>query len=219
MSRLKLLSGFIFLKLFLRISRLTNREKNLITSPKTTKKTISIDLLKQGDSREFTHLIRIYQDMVFACCRTVGLREDEIEDAASEAFVTVYKSIGSYSSKSKLSSWLWKIAFRKALDYRKKTQNKFITSADTIETFASLSPLPETAMSKQEQNAVWETVQKLSEPYSAVIVLYYRDRNSVEDIAQILEMPENTVKTCLYRGRKELYNRLKSMWETNYVRE
>jgi RNA polymerase sigma-70 factor (ECF subfamily) len=64
---------------------------------------------------------------------------------------------------------------------------------------------------------LWKHLQK--KPPAAVIVLFYREEKSIEDIAQILEMPPNTVKTHLHRGRKELYHQLRSIWESEYVRK
>jgi RNA polymerase sigma factor (sigma-70 family) len=182
--------------------------------------TICIASLKRGDSRVFAQFVKIYQDMVFACCRSMGLREDEIEDVASEAFIAAYQSIKNYNGQSKLSSWLWKIAYHKSLDYRKKMQNKAIPAADSIDTLAAGASSPEMHLSAQEQNAaIWEAVQRLSHPQAAVIVLYYREGKSIEEVGRILEIPENTVKTYLHRGRKELYSRLQSVWETDYVRK
>jgi len=167
----------------------------------------------------FTRFVRTYQNMVFACCRAVGLREEDIEDAAGETFLAAYKSIKNFSGKSKLSSWLWKIAYYKALDYRKK-EYKTKPSMAVIETLAAPAETPEMNLSAEEQNAaVWQAVQRLSQPQAAVIVLYYREGKSIEDIARILETPGNTIKTYLHRGRKELYSRLQSIWETDYVRK
>jgi RNA polymerase sigma-70 factor (ECF subfamily) len=103
--------------------------------------------------------VRIYQDMVFACCRTVGLREDEIEDAASESFLAAYKSIKKYSGKSKLSSWLWKIAYHKALDYRRKEPNKPVPDADMSETIPAASAAPEINLADQAKSPPSEAVQ------------------------------------------------------------
>ncbi len=179
---------------------------------------ICVASLKRGDSGTFTRFVRDYQDMVFACCRAVGLRGEDIEDASSETFLAAYKSIKNYNGKSKLSSWLWKIAYYKALDYRKKEQNK--TTPAMMETLAAPAATPEMNLSVEEQNAVvWQAVQRLSQPQAAAIVLYYREGKSIEDIARILETPGNTVKTYLHRGRKELYSRLQSIWETDYVRK
>lgn len=192
----------------------------MTTSPQKTGEGICIASLKRGDSRMFTRFVREYQGMVFACCRAVGLREEDVEDAAGEAFLAAYKSIKNYSGKSKLSSWLWKIAYYKALDYRKKWQNKTTPAKIEIETLAAPAASPEANVSAEEQNAaVWQAVQQLSQPQAAAIVLYYREGKSIEDIARILETPENTVKTYLHRGRKELYSRLQPIWETDYVRK
>jgi len=222
MSLIKIPLGFRFLKLFSGFSRLIDRnEENSLKLPlEDTAKEIDIALLKHGESRVFARFVRGYQDMVFVCCRTVGLRNEDIEDAASETFLAAYKSIKNYSGKSKLSSWLWKIAYYKALDYRKKEQNKTPPAKIEIETLTAPAASPEVNVSAEEQNAaVWQAVQRLSQPQAAAIVLYYREGKSIEDIARILETPENTVKTYLHRGRKELYSQLQSIWETDYVRK
>jgi RNA polymerase sigma-70 factor (ECF subfamily) len=192
----------------------------LTTPSEKTGESICIASLKRGDSRVFAHFVRVYQNMVFACCRTVGLRDEDVEDAAGEAFLAAYTSIKNYSGKSKLSSWLWKIAYYKALDYRKKWQNKTTQIKIEIETLAAPAASPEVSVSVEEQNAaVWQAVQRLSQPQAAAIVLHYREGKPIEEIARILETPENTVKTYLHRGRKELYSQLQSVWETDYVRK
>ena len=58
--------------------------------------------LKKGDSKAFAHFVREYQDMVFACCRMVGLSENDSEDAASETFLAAFQSIHQYNGNGKL---------------------------------------------------------------------------------------------------------------------
>lgn len=48
-------------------------------------------------------------------------------------------------------------------------------------------------------------------------MLHYREQKSIEEIAVILQMPQNTVKTHLHRARKELYDQLQTVWKDNYV--
>jgi RNA polymerase sigma-70 factor (ECF subfamily) len=128
-------SGFRFLKLFSGTARLIDRnEENSLKLPlEDTAKEIDIALLKHGESRVFARFVRGYQDMVFVCCRTVGLRNEDIEDAASETFLAAYKSIKNYNGKSKLSSWLWKIAYHKAIDYRRKHYGREVCDENHLE--------------------------------------------------------------------------------------
>lgn len=177
-----------------------------------------IVLLKQGDAQAFAQFVRQYQDMVFACCRAVGLSDNDIEDAAADTFLAAWQAIAKFNENSKLSSWLWSIAYHKAIDHRRKR-----TAAGSLDESIESVSKPQTSTQEsietdEQSNRLWKAVQRLALPQAAVIVLFYREEKSIEDIARILEIPQNTVKTNLHRGRKELYNQLHSIWESEYVR-
>lgn len=61
-------------------------------------------LLRSGDHRAFAEFIDKYKETVFLCCRRLGLREDEVEDVASETFLAAFKAIGRYSGQAELST-------------------------------------------------------------------------------------------------------------------
>jgi len=181
---------------------------------------LDITSLKSGDAQAFACFVREYQDMVYACGRTVGLRDDEIEDAASETFMAAYRNIGSFSGRSKLGSWLWRIAYNKAVDHRRKRQAAGSLADDETMAVAAADTLPGSRLEEEEQSRViWQTVQKLPESQAATIVLFYREGRSIQEIAEILETSENTVKTWLHRGRGELFKKLRSFQEDRNARE
>jgi len=132
-------SGFRFLKLFSGTARLIDRnEENSLKLPlEDTAKEIDIALLKHGESRVFARFVRGYQDMVFACCRTVGLAGQDMEDAAAETFLAAWQSLRKFNEKGKLSSWLWKIAYHKAIDYRRKHYGQEVCDENHLETPAA----------------------------------------------------------------------------------
>lgn len=178
---------------------------------------ISIALLQQGDAQAFALFVNHYQDMVFACCRAAGLSGQDMEDAAAETFLAAWKSIGKFKGTSKLSSWLWSIAWRRSIDSRRKNKSAALLE----EPLRYLSAVPTTSADPVEQNelsdCVWQAVSRLSPPQAAAIVLCFREQKSTAEIAEILRMPENTVKTHLHRARKELYIQLQSVWRDQYV--
>lgn len=173
--------------------------------------------LKRGDTAAFALFVREFQDMVFACGRTVGLRDDEIEDVAGETFLAAYKSIRSFGCRSKLSSWLWRIAYNKAVDTRRRRPSGVPLKGDEPMS-APVERQPPARLEKEEQSRlIWQGVQTLPESQAAAIVLFYREGRSIQEIADILETPENTVKTWLHRGRNELFTKLQSIQENDYV--
>jgi len=87
-------------------------------------------LLRRGDHQAFAEFIDKYKETVFLCCRTLGLREDEVEDVASETFLAAYGAIGRYSGRAKLSTWLWAIAYRKGVSYLRKNRRELHLEAE-----------------------------------------------------------------------------------------
>lgn len=181
---------------------------------------ICIESLKRGDKKAFALFVNTYQDMVFACCRTAGLGPEDIEDAASETFLAAYKSIHRFKGQSKLSSWLWTIAYRKALDIQRKNGSQVSFNEDILTTTAaSQNTTTEDALDTRESSdAIWAAVQQLPQNWAAAVVLFYREDKTIKEIAQILNIPDNTVKTYLDRGRKKLYNSLETYWKDNHVK-
>jgi RNA polymerase sigma factor (sigma-70 family) len=181
---------------------------------------LSIALLKRGDTAEFARLVSQFQDMVFACGRSVGLRDQELEDAASETFMAAYRYIKTYDGKGKLSSWLWKIAYHKAVDHLGARPRAELFAEGQEESVAADCPLPGARLEAEERSRIlWEAVGKLPLSQAATVVLFYREGKSTRDIAEILEKPENTIRIWLHRGRNELHGRLRSIQETDYVRQ
>ncbi len=175
--------------------------------------------LKRGDTGAFALLVRQYQDMVLACGRTVGLRDDEMEDAAGETFLAAFRYIKTYRGQSKLSTWLWKIAYHKAVDVRRRRLAAGPLADDVVGAAEASDRLPGVRLEEDERSlAIWQAVQRLPESQAAAIVLFYREGRSIQEIAEILETPENTVKTWLSRGRSELAAKLQHIQENDHVR-
>ena len=181
---------------------------------------ICVESLKQGDEAAFALFVNTYQEMVFACCRSAGLSEADIEDAASETFLAAFRSIHRFRRQSKLSSWLWTIAYRKAVNILRKNRDKAAFNEDMMrENQAEPIHSGSNHLESQEQSRmIWNAVQQLPESWAPVIVLFYREEKQVAEIAEILTIPENTVKTYLDRGRKKLYELLKTTWKNDYVK-
>jgi RNA polymerase sigma-70 factor (ECF subfamily) len=160
-----------------------------------------IHRLQSGDSEAFADFIARYQQQVFLCCRTLGLNPAEAEDVASETFMAAYQGIGKYTGKAKLSTWLWKISYNKAISYirqkirRKKLQEKMQDEYTEIQKDEDSSPSAE---------IVWGAVQKLPQDQAMAIVLFYRQEKTIKEIANIMKKGQNTVKIHLFRGREKL---------------
>ena len=163
-------------------------------------------LLRSGDHGAFAQFIDKYKETVFLCCRRLGLREDEVEDVASETFLAAYKGLSRYGGRAELSTWLWAIAYRQAISYLRKNRRQWRLEAELNERIAgSEEQEPALAIQGEEtEKIVWEAVNKLPRLWTMAIILYYREEKSIIYIAKIMQTKENTIKTYLFRARQSL---------------
>ena len=163
-------------------------------------------LLRSGDERAFAEFIDKYKETVFLCCRTLGLREDEAEDVASETFLAAYRGLRRYKGRAQLSTWLWSIAYRQAVNYLRKNRRKWQLLAEPDEQLADSEERGPVSVAQDSERVeiVWQAVKRLPRLWATAVILYYRQEKSVADIAKIMQARENTVKTYLFRARERL---------------
>ena len=163
-------------------------------------------LLRSGDHRAFAEFIDKYKETVFLCCRKMGLSEDEAEDVASETFLAAYKGLRRYAGRAELSTWLWSIAYRKAVSFlRKNRRGRQIEADPDGQTTDGNHHGPEAVLQgKETEKTVWAAVDRLPRLWAVAVILFYREQKSVVDIAKIMRANENTVKTYLFRAREKL---------------
>lgn len=159
-----------------------------------------------GDHEAFGEFIDKYKGTVFMCCRTLGLREDDVEDVASETFLAAYRSISRYRGQAELGTWLWKIAYHKAVSHLRKYGRTGQLFDEDIEQLADMRRRPslDVLEDREQAESVWRLVMRLPKMWAVAILLFYREEKSVSEIAKIMKKGENTVKTFLFRGRKKL---------------
>ena len=165
-----------------------------------------LDKLLAGDHEAFAEFVDKYKSQVFLCCRTLGLREDEAEDVASETFLAAYKAISRYRGQAELSTWLWSIAYCQAVNYlRKNRRMQQLLAGPDGQAANSKQARPAAAVQdKEQEKIVWEAVKKLPRLWAVAVILHYREQKSTKDIAKIMRTKQNTVKTYLFRARKRL---------------
>jgi len=165
-----------------------------------------LEELLAGDHEAFARFVDKYKEMVFLCCRTMGIRDYEIEDVASETFMAAYKGIRRYRGQAELSTWLWTITYRKGIDYLRKSGRENQLFVEQDEKLAERRNVQVSAEleNKEQADIVWEAVGRLPKLWAMATVLFYREEKKVKEIAKIMRVSQNTVKTYLFRSRKRL---------------
>ena len=132
------------------------------------------------------------------------------EDMISEVFLDVWRQAGRFEARSAVSTWLLAIARFKALSaLRKRTDDEL--DDETAEAIPDTADTPEEAVQKKDKSEILrECLKSLSPEHREIVDLVYYHEKSVEEVAEIVGIPENTVKTRMFYARKRLSELLKA---------
>lgn len=172
-----------------------------------------IDRILSGDKEAFRSLIDGYQRLVGHIVFRMLPGSEEREDVCQEVFIKVYRNLSGFKFKSKLSTWIAKITRNTCINYLEKKRiphyDDFILENETIEDFPGGENKPDEIAEQRNISTILQyELDKLPLRYRTVLTLYHLDEMNYAEIAEIMELPEGTVKSHLFRGRKYLRERV-----------
>jgi len=128
--------------------------------------------------------------------------DTDVADVIQESILKAYTNYDALKDKDKFKPWILRIVHNTAIDFIKKQRD--ILDSEATEQVAVV----ESTIDKETKLTVWEAVRKLSFPYQTVIILYYYNDYSTEQISEITSTSVVNVRKQLSRGRKMLANLL-----------
>jgi len=161
-----------------------------------------------GSHDAFRQIVERYQTLIcsLAYCGTGSVSQSE--DLAQETFVTAWKELAKLREPAKLRAWLCGILRFAIGKHRRRQGREPDHAAEPMEAMAeSTAPEPppsQQAISLEETAILWRSLERIPEIYREPLVLFYREHQSIETVAQQLELSEDTVRQRLSRGRKLL---------------
>ena len=127
------------------------------------------------------------------------------QEIVQDVFVTCYSQYEKRTSIQSYKAWIYRITINRAKDFKKTAWYKRIFLADRwLEEKPDAVQIEKHVIEQDRDLLLSEAILALPEKYRNVIILYYYEQFSVKDIASILNISENTVKTQLKRGRDKL---------------
>ena len=162
--------------------------------------------LRAGDSYAFREFVQKYEHMVFVCCKSLGLDHAQAQDVAAETFLAASQALPKYAGRAKISTWLLRIAYNKAISFLRKNKRHRSLPPDIESQLADTNSTQASTIleNKEMCDIIWAKVQQLPKLWAFAIVMFYREQKSVAEIANIMKKRNNTVRTYLFRGRKRL---------------
>lgn len=173
------------------------------------------DYLKHVDSidgAELRQLMDRYGDDVWKYAYVLTKNREQAKDIAQEVFIRAHYHIRSFRGQSSLKTWLLAIARNQSLNYLSSSYFRKIGLRETVRPKQSAPSAESAYMGKQSAEEIWDVIFGLSKKLREVLVLDLEHELTVQETAQVLNLPAGTVKSRLHRARKEVEKRLKG-WE------
>ena len=170
-----------------------------------------IERVLKGDTQYFSHLVDKYKDIVYSITFKVLRNREDAEEMAQESFIKAYKSLHTFKGDAKFSTWLYRITYNNCISEVRKKKVKFVSTDDVQISDEpdemNFDGIPEENRAKYVKAAL----DKLPEDEYTLILLYYFEDKSVEEIVEITKLSVSNVKVKLFRTRKKLYSILNEM--------
>jgi len=166
-----------------------------------------------GDESAFQEIVERYQSKVFSIIHGIVRQRNDVEDIAQQVFAKVFFSIRNFDFRSSLITWIYKITVNECFDYlRKKKVRKLVYESDLSEdevrrvenTEPSVDRQPSADSTLARRDYVLKLMSRVSEEERALLMLKEVEGYSVEELADMMSMNENTIKVKLFRARQKL---------------
>lgn len=167
---------------------------------------VLLERISAGDQQAFSQLYLRYQPRLVRHCARV-LRDDlaQAADLVDEAMFDVWRSAENFAGRSKPSTWIYSIARNKVISWLRKTSEVTLEDESLLEAMIdpAANPQEELVMDDMKQH-LFRLMDQLTEEHREVLRLTYFEDKSVKEVADMLAISENTVKTRMFYARKRM---------------
>lgn len=188
-------------------------DKQLTIAERTLRDTNLLKRIANGDRDAFSELYTNYQPRLIKFCSRI-LKNDVAlaADIVDEAMIEIWRSAGSFSGRSQPSTWIHSIARFRLIGYLRKNKELLQDESSEWLNYEDDALLPDEEISRVERNEeIIRNIGKLSKKHKEVIELVYFRELPIKEIASMLDISENTVKTRMFYARNHLKNILSSL--------
>ena len=170
----------------------------------------------EGDSAAFETLVERYQQQVYNLALRMVSSHADAQDLAQEAFIRAWRALPSFHRTAQFSTWLYRLTSNICIDFLRAQKRRKVVSLTMLQDdedkqweLPDGDPLPEQRMiDREEREALSRAFQALDPDYRQVLTLRIVNGCSYQEIGEILNLPEGTVKSRLSRARDQLRKKM-----------
>jgi RNA polymerase sigma-70 factor, ECF subfamily len=174
-----------------------------------------INEIINGNYELFSSLISAYQNSLFLFVKRLVRNEEDASDITQEIFFKAYRSLKSFKFKSKFSTWLYKIAYNESISFNKK--NKKIDEIVFPESGNEFFKIEKDNTDHELTEYIEKLLHDLKNEQRIALHLLYKEDKSYLEIADVMAIPVNTVKSHIRRGKDILKQKLLEKYDINTV--
>jgi RNA polymerase sigma-70 factor (ECF subfamily) len=156
------------------------------------------------DAARFAELFASEAPRIWRALRRLGVPEGDVDDVCQEVFLVVYRRWHEFRGESSLRTWVYGIALRKALSYRRGKLARNTVAFGEADGSSVGAPQPSEIARSETRDALCRALERLREGKREVFVLYELEELPMREIAVLLEAPLHTCYARLYAARTEL---------------
>lgn len=183
-----------------------------------------LEQLREQNQEAYSYLIDGFQKKVFNTCLSFVPNSEDAEDLAQEVFIEVFNSIEKFKGNSKLSTWIYRIAVNKCLEFirKKKTKKRFGFRQSISDTdlpidrkgyFTEFNHPGVQLENKEKSELLFSMINQLPESQKVVFTLSNIDGLSYKEISEVTEKSISSIESLLFRARKNLKQKLMDFYK------
>ena len=171
-----------------------------------------INAVLAGNTNQYALLVKRHQKFVFTLAMRFAKNREDAEEVAQDCFIKAYKALGTFKQTSKFSTWLYSITYTTAMTFlrKKRLDTQSINDDENILQIANSGSNFDADSYEKKSNYVYlnQAIDLLLPDDAAIITLFYKGEQSLEEIGLALNMAPNTIKVKLHRARQRLKEKL-----------
>jgi RNA polymerase sigma-70 factor (ECF subfamily) len=171
-----------------------------------------------GNRKAFQSLIMEYQRLVSHIVFRMIYNQEDRKDICQDVFVKVYQNLKEFNFESKLSTWIAKIAYNTCINFLEKKRvllfDDLTSEGQSLDNCSVDDILPDESVERDDLSfRLQAEIEKMPVHFRTILTLFHLDQMSYGEISEIMQLPEGTVKSYLFRARKLLKEKLLSKYQ------
>lgn len=160
-----------------------------------------------GKTEEYAYFLDTYWQPFFSLIVRMVNSEEDAEELTQDTFMKAFEHLSSFNGKSSFSTWIYRIAYNTALSFLRKKNVEQTVIDDNQWNRISDTQIDDVLNDESEEQIekLQQALTKLTAEERALVIFFYEEEHSIQELAQILNLNEGNIKVKLYRLRKKLY--------------